>query len=180
MSAPSAPTGDRITDVAGIAVGHCQRLDESVVVGTPEAPGSGWATGTTVVTVPSGSSVAVDVRGGGPGTRETDLLDPSNTVQTAHAIVLSGGSAFGLAAADGVMRGLEDQGIGLPMDAQGHVVPIVAGAVIFDLLVGDWGARPDAGFGAAALADAAADFATGTVGAGTGARAGALKGGVGT
>lgn len=179
MSAP-ARAGDRITDVSGIAVGHHSRLDPAIVVATPAAPGSGWATGTTVVTVPSGAVVAVDVRGGGPGTRETDLLDPSNTVQTAHAIVLSGGSAFGLAAADGVMRGLEERGIGLPMDPLGHVVPIVAGAVIFDLLVGDWQARPDASFGASALAGAAADFATGTVGAGTGARAGALKGGVGT
>ncbi|MFT3899658.1 MAG: P1 family peptidase [Gordonia sp. (in: high G+C Gram-positive bacteria)] len=180
MSGRPARAGDRITDVDGIAVGHCSRLDDTVVVGTPDSPGSGWATGTTVLTVPSGAAVAVDVRGGGPGTRETDLLDPSNTVQTAHAIVLSGGSAYGLAAADGVIRGLEDRGVGLPMDGHGHVVPIVSGAVIFDLLVGDWGARPDAGFGAAALADAGADFATGTVGAGTGARAGVLKGGVGT
>ncbi|GED97476.1 P1 family peptidase [Gordonia crocea] len=176
----SARAGDRITDVTGIAVGHHWRLDPDVVVGTAEAPGSGWATGTTVVTVPPGSVVAVDVRGGGPGTRETDLLDPVNTVQTAHAIVLGGGSAYGLAAADGVMTGLESRGVGIPMDALGHVVPIVAGAVIFDLLVGDWQARPDAAFGAAALAAAAADFETGTVGAGTGARAGALKGGVGT
>ena len=98
MSAP-ARAGDRITEVSGIAVGHHSRLDPAIVVATPEAPGSGWATGTTVVTVPSGAVVAVDVRGGGPGTREPDLLDPSNTVQTAHAIVLSGGSAFGLAAA---------------------------------------------------------------------------------
>ncbi|QKT06867.1 P1 family peptidase [Gordonia sp. X0973] len=172
--------GDRITEVAGIGVGHHTRLDAEVVLGTPESAGSGWATGTTVVTVPPGAAVAVDVRGGGPGTRETDLLDPANTVQTAHAIVLSGGSAFGLAAADGVMLGLEERGIGLPMDTLGHVVPIVAGAVIFDLLVGDWSARPDATFGAAALAAAGPDFATGTVGAGTGARAGALKGGIGT
>lgn len=177
---PAARVGDRITDVAGIAVGHHTRLDDTVVVGTAQLPGSGWATGTTVVTVPPGTVAAVDVRGGGPGTRETDLLDPVNTVQTAHAIVLSGGSAFGLVAADGVMTGLEARGVGLPMDGLGHVVPIVAGAVIFDLLIGDWSARPDASFGAAALAGAGTDFAVGTVGAGTGARAGALKGGVGT
>ncbi|HNP57703.1 MAG TPA: P1 family peptidase [Gordonia sp. (in: high G+C Gram-positive bacteria)] len=180
MGGVSAVAGDRITDVAGIAVGHHSRLDDVVTVGTPESPGTGWATGTTVLTVPEGAVTAVDVRGGGPGTRETDLLDPANTVQTTHAIVLGGGSAFGLAAADGVMLALEERGVGLPMDALGHVVPIVAGAVIFDLLVGDWLARPDAGFGAQALAAAAADFAIGTVGAGTGARAGALKGGIGT
>ncbi|GAB08141.1 putative hydrolase [Gordonia araii NBRC 100433] len=180
MNASRAVAGDRITDVDGIAVGHHTRVDPTVVVGTPELPGRGWATGTTVVNVPAGSITAVDVRGGGPGTRETDLLDPANTVQTAHSIVLSGGSAFGLAAADGVMTALETSGIGLPMDALGHVVPIVAGAVIFDLLVGDWSARPDASFGAAAYAAAGADFETGTVGAGAGARAGALKGGVGT
>lgn len=170
----TARTGDRITDVAGITVGHDHRL------------GDGWATGTTVLrisTPPDRSApptVAVDVRGGGPGTRETDLLDPSNTVQTAHAIVLTGGSAYGLAAADGVMLALEQQGVGLPMDDAGHVVPIVPAAVIFDLPVGEWHNRPDAGFGARALSNAAADFAVGSVGAGTGARAGALKGGVGT
>lgn len=166
----TARTGDRITDVAGITVGHDHRL------------GDGWATGTTVLrisTPPDRSApptVAVDVRGGGPGTRETDLLDPSNTVQTAHAIVLTGGSAYGLAAADGVMLALEQQGVGLPMDDAGHVVPIVPAAVIFDLPVGEWHNRPDAGFGARALSNAAADFAVGSVGAGTGARAGALKG----
>lgn len=177
-----AQPGDRITDVGGIGVGHWQRLDapESVVVGTLTEPGSGWATGTTVVTVPPGSTTAVDVRGGGPGTRETDLLDPVNTVLGANAIVLSGGSAYGLAAADGVMAGLEASGRGLPMDLLGHVVPIVPGAVIFDLPVGGWDCRPDADSGARALAAAGEDFAIGTVGAGTGARAGALKGGCGT
>ncbi|GAC58612.1 putative hydrolase [Gordonia hirsuta DSM 44140 = NBRC 16056] len=176
---PASP-GDRITEVSGLAVGHHQRLDAQVAVGTLTEAGSGWATGTTVVVVPDGSTTAVDVRGGGPGTRETDLLAPENTVQGAHALVLSGGSAYGLAAADGVMAALESAGRGLPMDLLGHVVPIVPAAVIFDLPVGGWDRRPDAGFGAAALAAAGPDFAVGTVGAGTGARAGALKGGVGT
>lgn len=171
--------GNRITDVAGITVGHYHQIDADATLGV-DADGTGWASGTTVVTVPPGSVTAVDVRGGGPGTRETDLLDPVNTVQTAHAIVLSGGSAYGLAAADGVMSALEAMGIGLPMDARGHVVPIVPAAVIFDLLVGDWSNRPDAAFGARALAATAEDFAVGSVGAGAGARAGCLKGGVGT
>ncbi|GAB20653.1 hypothetical protein GOEFS_121_00550 [Gordonia effusa NBRC 100432] len=171
--------GRRITDVDGIAVGHHHRIDDDAVVGG-QSPGSGWASGTTVVTLPAGSVTAVDVRGGGPGTRETDLLDPANTVLGAHAIVLSGGSAYGLAAADGVMRALEADGVGLPMDLHGHVVPIVPAAVIFDLVVGDWAKRPDADFGVRALADASPDFAVGSVGGGAGARAGCLKGGVGT
>ncbi|MFW0790040.1 P1 family peptidase [Gordonia sp. CPCC 205333] len=171
--------GRRISDVEGVGVGHYERIDDDATVGE-EAPGSGWASGTTVVTLPPGSVTAVDVRGGGPGTRETDLLDPVNTVIGAHAIVLSGGSAYGLAAADGVMLALEAKGIGLPMDSLGHVVPIVPAAVIFDLLVGDWAKRPDVDFGARALGDASVDFAVGSVGGGTGARAGCLKGGVGT
>ncbi|AVM00208.1 hypothetical protein C6V83_07915 [Gordonia iterans] len=171
---------NRITDVPGIGVGHTTRLDREVTVGTLSEAGRGWATGTTVVTVPDRSTTAVDVRGGGPGTRETDLLDPVNTVLGAHAIVLSGGSAYGLAAADGVMSVLERQSRGLPMDLLGHVVPIVPAAVIFDLPVGAWENRPDADFGAQALAAVGEEFAIGTVGAGTGARAGALKGGIGT
>ncbi len=169
----------RITDVEGVLVGHHHRIDADATMGIVEA-GRGWASGTTVIRLPAGSVTAVDVRGGGPGTRETDLLDPSNTVQGAHAIVLSGGSAYGLAAADGVMTALEAQGVGLPMDALGHVVPIVPAAVIFDLLLGDWALRPDADFGARALASASTDFAVGSVGGGAGARAGALKGGVGS
>ena len=176
----TARTGDRISEVAGIVVGHHHRLDADVTVGGLTEAGAGWATGTTVVVVPDGSVTAVDVRGGGPGTRETDLLDPVNTVLGAHAIVLSGGSAYGLAAADGVMAALESAGRGLPMDLLGHVVPIVPGAVIFDLPVGGWAQRPTAAFGAAAFAAAERDFAIGTVGAGAGARAGGLKGGVGT
>ncbi|MEP9391742.1 P1 family peptidase [Gordonia sp. VNK1] len=181
---PVSRRGDRLTDVAGITVGHHHRLDDDVVVGGDrpgDRPGSGWATGTTVVRIAGPDPrAAVDVRGGGPGTRETDLLDPSNTVTVAHAIVLTGGSAYGLAAADGVMAELERAGVGLPMDIHGHVVPIVPAAVIFDLPVGGWDRRPDAGFGAAATRAAAQGFAIGSVGAGTGARAGGLKGGVGT
>lgn len=171
---------DSITDVSGVLVGHHHRLDTDVRVGTEERAGAGWATGSTVVLLPEGSVAAVDVRGGGPGTRETDLLDPANTVQTAHAIVLSGGSAYGLAAADGVMAHLEEAGVGLVMDTRGSVVPIVPAAVIFDLLVGDWRARPDRDFGRLAAQAAGADVELGSVGAGTGARAGALKGGVGS
>ncbi|MFW0787330.1 P1 family peptidase [Gordonia sp. CPCC 206044] len=175
-----APPGNRITDVAGIEVGHHHRVDPDARVAGDE-PGRGWATGATVVRISApGAVCAVDVRGGGPGTRETDLLDPVNTVQTAHAIVLTGGSAYGLAAADGVMTGLERAGAGLSMDDRGHVVPIVPAAVIFDLPVGAWENRPDADFGLAALAAVTPDVAVGSVGGGAGARAGPLKGGVGT
>jgi L-aminopeptidase/D-esterase-like protein len=175
-----AGASDSITDVAGVRVGHHHRLDDHVTVATDDEPGAGWATGTTVVLLPDGAVAAVDVRGGGPGTRETDLLDPTNTVQQAHAIVLTGGSAYGLAAADGVMSHLEVQGTGLVMDKRGSVVPIVPAAVIFDLTVGDWSARPDRNFGSSAAAHAGTEMVSGSVGAGTGARAGALKGGVGS
>ncbi|WP_308258151.1 P1 family peptidase, partial [Pseudonocardia lacus] len=107
-----------LTDVPGIAVGHAEV--------------AGGLSGTTVVLAPPDGAVAgVDVRGGAPGTRETDLLDPRNTVQRVHAVVLSGGSAFGLAAADGVMHWLEERGRGFPVP--GAVVPIVPAAVLFDL-----------------------------------------------
>ncbi|ANH37867.1 Peptidase family S58 [Nocardioides dokdonensis FR1436] len=163
-----------LTDVIGFRVGHAQRM------------GEGWLSGTTVVLAPEGGAVGgVDVRGGGPGTRETDLLDPRNMVEAVHAVVLSGGSAFGLAAADGVMQRLYDAGVGLPIGGPGEVVPIVPAAVIFDLgRGGDFAARPGAELGAAAydaaLADGAGPVAAGGVGAGTGARAGGLKGGVGS
>ncbi len=179
-----AQAGNRITDIDGITVGHHHRIDAEVTVGgggPDDPPGTGWCSGTTVTRIDGPRPcAAVDVRGGGPGTRETDLLDPSNTVTTAHAVVLTGGSAYGLAAADGVMSELERHGVGLPMDAHGHVVPIVPAAVIFDLPVGAWENRPDAGFGTAAVRSAGREFAVGSVGAGAGARAGALKGGVGT
>lgn len=171
---------DSIADVHGVRVGHHQHVDDEVSVATEDQAGAGWATGTTVVLLPDGAVAAVDVRGGGPGTRETDLLDPTNTVQHAHAVVLTGGSAYGLAAADGVMTFLESQGTGLVMDKRGSVVPIVPAAVIFDLAVGDWSARPDREFGERAAAAASADVASGSVGAGAGARAGELKGGVGS
>lgn len=159
-----------VTDVPGVSVGHHQRL------------GDGWATGTTVVLVPDGATAAVDGRGGAPGTRETDLLAPENLVRRAHAVCLSGGSAYGLAAADGVMRWLGERNHGFPVGGRPHeVVPIVPAAVLFDLPRGDWGNRPDADFGYAACeATTEGAVATGTVGAGTGAKLGSLKGGIGT
>ncbi len=159
-----------ITDVRGIRVGHHDRTDE------------GWLCGTTVVLPPEGTVGAVDQRGGAPGTRETDLLAPENLVCTVDAVCLSGGSAFGLAAADGVMRWLDERQRGFPVGPEpAHVVPIVPSAVIFDLPRSAWGNRPDATFGHAAC-EAATDgpVAQGSVGAGAGAQAGSLKGGVGT
>jgi L-aminopeptidase/D-esterase-like protein len=161
-----------ITDVGGIRVGQHHRLDPDVSLG------AGWASGTTVVLTPPGTVGAVDGRGGAPGTRETDLLDPINSVRHVDAVVLSGGSAFGLAAADGVMTFLEEQGRGVALE--GGVVPIVPAAVVFDLPVGGWQCRPTAEFGYAAAQSAGTEVAIGTVGAGTGARVGVLKGGVGT
>jgi L-aminopeptidase/D-esterase-like protein len=158
-----------ITDVPGIRVGHAAVAGEDAL------------SGTTVVLCPPGGAVAgADVRGAAPGTREIDLLAPGNTVQRVHAVVLSGGSAYGLAAAHGVMERLEAAGEGFPVT--GGVVPIVPAAVLFDLgRGGRFTARPTAGTGAAAY-DAAAGgpVAEGVVGAGTGATAGGLKGGVGT
>ncbi|WP_278314164.1 P1 family peptidase [Lolliginicoccus levis] len=175
MARRPATPGPRnsITDVEGVLVGQWTRLGAATM-------GSGWATGATVVLTPAGATASVDVRGGGPGTRETDLLAPHNTVQHVHGIALAGGSAFGLAAADGVMQWLEQQGHGLRMGSDGAVVPIVPAAVIFDLPVGGWANRPGAAAGHAAAEKAGRDVETGSVGAGTGARAGALKGGVGT
>jgi L-aminopeptidase/D-esterase-like protein len=161
-----------ITDVGGILVGHHHRIDADATLG------SGWATGTTVVLTPPGTVGAVDGRGGAPGTRETDLLDPINSVRHVDAVVLTGGSAFGLAAADGVMAWLEEQHRGVALE--GGVVPVVPGAVIFDLPVGGWQCRPTAEFGRIAAQTAGREVAVGTVGAGVGARTGVLKGGVGT
>jgi L-aminopeptidase/D-esterase-like protein len=166
----TGPVGGSLTDVPGLLVGHHHRL------------GDGWATGTTVVLAPPGGAVAaVDVRGGGPGTRETDLLDPSHQVQRVHAVVLSGGSVYGLAAADGVVGTLAGRGVGLPVGPRPeHVVPIVPAAVLFDLGIGDWGNTPTARFGAAACAAASAGpVPRGCVGAGVGAVAGSISGGVG-
>ncbi|MES4900985.1 MULTISPECIES: P1 family peptidase [unclassified Streptomyces] len=167
---------DALTDVPGLRVGHARRT------------GDGWLSGTTVVLAPEGGAIAaVDVRGGGPGTRETDALDPRNLVQRVDAVVLTGGSAFGLDAASGVAAWLEEQGRGFrvgPDPAQ--VVPVVPAAALFDLgRGGDWRARPDAALGreaieAAAGTDLGAPVAQGCVGAGTGAVAGGVKGGIGS
>ncbi|MGO9035470.1 P1 family peptidase [Mycobacterium sp.] len=163
-----------ITDVGGILVGHYHRLDPDATMG------AGWASGVTVVLTPPGTVGAVDCRGGAPGSRETDLLDPSNSVRHVDAVLIAGGSAYGLAAADGIMRWLEEHDRGVAM--AGGVVPIVPGAVIFDLDVGTWSHRPTAEFGyvAASAAAEGAPVELGTVGAGVGACAGVLKGGVGT
>lgn len=155
-----------ITDVPGIEVGH--------------ATDSGALTGTTAVLCRGGAVAGVDVRGSAPGTRETDLLEPENLVQKVQAIVLSGGSAFGLDSAAGVMRYLEERGLGQPVGG-GMVVPIVPAAVIYDLEVGDGSRRPTAQTGYRAASEATSDRPEqGNVGAGTGARAGGLKGGVGS
>ncbi|MFB0618547.1 P1 family peptidase [Streptomyces sp. AGS-58] len=169
-------TADALTDVAGLRVGHATRS------------GDGWLTGTTVVLAPRGGAVAaVDVRGGGPGTKETDALDPRNLVRKVDAVVLTGGSAYGLDAASGVMAWLEEQRRGVPVGTDpAHVVPVVPAACVFDLgRGGDFRARPDAATGRAAVEAAAAcppgaRVPQGCVGAGTGAVAGLLKGGVGT
>jgi L-aminopeptidase/D-esterase-like protein len=163
-------TTGSLTDVGGLLVGHHRRA------------GAGWLTGTTVVLAPSGATAGVDVRGGAPGTRETDLLQPENLVQQVHAICLTGGSAFGLAAADGVMSWLAANGIGYPVgESAEEVVPIVPAAVIFDLgRGGRFANRPDRAFGwKACVAARARAGAQGTVGAGTGAVAAGLKGGLG-
>ena len=169
-----------LIDVAGIRIGH------------HTAVGDGFLTGTTVVLAPSSGMIAgVDVRGGGPATHETDLLHPTASVERIHAVVLTGGSAYGLAACTGVMTALADRGIGLAVGtAADEIVPLVPGAALFDLgRGGRFRARPTAEFGALALAAAmdpaaAADrtswgAAQGSVGAGTGAVASGLKGGVG-
>lgn len=178
----AGPTRGLLTDVAGIRVGHHHRLDDEVTPAGPDGVGAGAATGCTVIVLPEGTVGGVDVRGGGPGTRETDLLSPENSVLGPDAIVLTGGSAYGLAAADGVMRRLAETGRGIR--AAGPTlpitVPIVPAAVIFDLTVGDPTIRPTADFGAAAFDAAGVDYARGTAGAGVGARAGVLKGGVGS
>lgn len=159
-----------LTDVPGLLVGHHQRS------------GRGWLSGTTVVLAPAGAVAAVDVRGGGPGTRETDALDPRNLVDRIHGVCLTGGSAYGLAAADGVMAHLESLGLGVPVGpGASDVVPVVPAAVVFDLgRGGSFTNRPDASFGLrAARAARAHSVRRGSVGAGTGARAGGLQGGVG-
>lgn len=147
--------------IDGVKVGHAQ---DNVGL-----------TGCTVVLLPPGSKGGVDVRGGAPGTRETDLLNPVNLVEEVHAFVLSGGSAFGLASSVGVVRYLEENGIGF--DTGVARVPIVPGAVIFDLGIGDAAARPDAEMGYRACLDASEDITRqGNVGAGMGAAVGMIFG----
>ncbi|MDJ0380304.1 P1 family peptidase [Streptomyces sp. G-G2] len=167
---------DAITAVAGVRVGHAR------------VAGAGALTGTTVVLAPVGGAVAaVDVRGGGPGTHETDALDPRNLVQRVDAIVLTGGSAYGPAAVHGVMGWLEEQGRGVRVGPLSHqVVPVVPAAALLDLgRGGNFRARPDAALGRAAVEAAAATapraaVPQGCVGAGTGAVAGGLRGGTGS
>jgi len=162
----------RITDVKGIRVGQAQNAQAR--------------TGVTVVLADDeGAVVAADVRGAAPGTRETDLCRPENTVEKANAVVLAGGSAFGLAAATGVMDYLEKQNIGVDMGVC-HV-PIVPAAVVFDLMVGDAHVRPDAAMGEAACRAASLEVEQGAAGAGCGATVGKMipgavpmQGGVGT
>ncbi|KLR57065.1 P1 family peptidase [Diaphorobacter sp. J5-51] len=161
-----------ITDVAGIEVGHFT---------DPRRP-----TGCSVVIAREGAVAGVDVRGAAPGTRETDLLAPGNLVEQVHAIMLAGGSAWGLEAATGAVRWLEEHGVGL--DVGVGRLPLVPAAVLFDLHVGDMKVRPDAAAGYAACAAAThKPPAEGNVGAGAGAVVGkmfglqhAMKGGVGT
>jgi len=150
-----------ITDVAGLKVGHCTDTRRP--------------TGCTVVLCEAGVTCGVDVRGGAPGTRETDLLRSESTAEAVHAVLLTGGSAFGLAAADGVVRWLEERGHGLRV---GPVrVPLVPTAVLFDLWVGDASIRPDAAAGYAACEAARANPpGIGRVGAGAGATVGKLYG----
>ena len=163
-----------LTAVEGVRVGHHTLTERP--------------TGCTVILVENGATGGVAVRGSAPGTRETDLLDPSNLVEQVHAIVFSGGSAFGLDAASGVMRYLEERKVGFPFG--GAYVPIVPAAVLFDLPVGGKPlVRPDASCGYAAAKDATnGPIAEGSVGAGAGATVGkfggsggsAMKGGIGT
>jgi L-aminopeptidase/D-esterase-like protein len=162
-----------LRDVPGLLVGHV--TDAEAV------------TGCTVVIAKGGAIAGVDVRGAAPGTRETDLLRPGSLVERVHAICLAGGSAFGLAAADGVMRWLAERGIGFA--TEGGPVPIVPAAILFDLGIGRADVRPtpDDGYAACQAAEAGADPLEGSVGAGTGATVAKLagptairKGGVGT
>jgi len=163
---------DSIVDVAGVSVGHFTDTRRP--------------TGCTVVLVPDGAVCGVDVRGAAPGTRETELLSPLNAVEQVHAVLLAGGSAFGLDAAGGVMRWLDERGFGLAVGPAR--VPIVPAAILFDLWLGDARIRPDAAAGHAACEAASCDTpAQGNVGAGAGASVGklfgiarAMKGGIGS
>ena len=165
---------NNLCDVPGVLVGHATDIE--------------GATGCTAVIFehPEGAVVGVDVRGSSPGTRETDRLGPIGAVRPTHALLLTGGSAFGLSAADGVVRFLEEKEVGL--DVGVARIPLVSAAVLFDVVVGDPSVRPDAAMGYAAASSAeGGDFAQGSVGAGTGATVGkvlgmdrAMKGGLGS
>ncbi len=158
--------------IPGVRIGHAQDLEA--------------ATGCTVILCEKGAVAGVDVRGGAPGTRETDLLDPVNLVDRVHGVLLTGGSAFGLDAAAGIMEYLESRGAGF--DVGPTKVPIVTGAVLFDLDIGDFKTRPDKDMGHRACLNSETDrHLEGSIGAGTGATigkilgsAGSMKGGLGT
>ena len=152
----------KISDIKGIKIGHAQDIE--------------GGTGCTAVICEQGAFAGVDVRGGGPASRETELLKPINMVQQIHCVMLSGGSAFGLAAGDGAMTYLEEKGAGF--DVGVGVVPIVCGASLFDLVVGDPKCRPDKamGYEACKNSDSDAEPAEGNVGAGTGATVGKFRG----
>jgi L-aminopeptidase/D-esterase-like protein len=159
------------TDVEGIKLGHAHDLEA--------------ATGCTVVICEEGATGGVDVRGGAPGTRETDLLQPQNLIEKIHAVVLTGGSAFGLDAAAGVMQYLEERGVGFNVGVT--TVPIVCSAVLFDLAIGSHRVRPDREMGYEACRNAGSPVAEGNVGCGAGATVGkilgmdrAMKSGLGT
>lgn len=166
------PMANSITDIPGIEIGHATDTEA--------------LTGCTVILCRKGAAGGVDVRGGAPGTRETDLLSPLNLVEKVHAVVLAGGSAFGLDAASGVMRFLEEQEIGF--DTGAAKVPIVPAAILYDLALGSAKIRPDSEMGYRAAASASAGICPeGNVGAGTGATVGkifgmkgAMKSGLGT
>jgi L-aminopeptidase/D-esterase-like protein len=173
LSGASGPSGAGgwITDVDGIKIGHFTD--------------SRRPTGCTVILCETGAVTGVDVRGSAPGTRETDLLDPVNTIDKTHAVLLAGGSAFGLDAASGVMRYLEERGFGFPTRAAR--VPIVPTAILYDLMLGDPKIRPDAEAGYSACTNArTGPVEEGSVGAGAGATVGKIgtgrrmKGGIGT
>lgn len=159
---------DSILDVGGLKVGSAH--DEKAL------------TGTTVIIPDEPVAMGVDVRGGGPGTRDTEALDPTCLVQKVHGLVLSGGSVFGLAATDGVISHLSGQGVGLPISPV--AVPVVPSAILFDLANGgdkNWGGMPPyRDLGLAAAKAAGAPVENGCFGAGFGARAGAERGGLGT
>ncbi len=161
LEAAPEDTGGSITDVQGVTVGHFTE---------PRRP-----TGCTVLLLGKGATAGVDVRGSAPGTRETDLLNPTNTVQQVHAILLAGGSAFGLDAASGVVRYLEEHGVGYSLG--NTIVPIVPAAILYDLQIGDPKIRPTAESGYKACQAATTErVVEGNVGAGAGATIGKMFG----